>query len=305
MKKKKSGRQLWIALLDANLFPAHPEYGVIEGAMVQGLVMARSQKEAERLFAAKLADLQYELVDAYTELWEEREVNFGLKCVRESYEELIRAAQSGQPISNLNFILISDDKAEAELTRLAEVAKRSKEPQFNKFFLLPWTMEPHKPALFVETLAEARKFLRSHGLPTQVTKRLSEDESKALRQAWCQTFARAATRSVHRHRCPHCRGGESWCYDWHVLSYGLVPHNVRDLPPIAEMAHPDQRIALFFEACNLPVFVCPARALEGFQPKFLVDLYLTPVDDLAWTQVYTHEPDCGPYFCWKREVNGE
>jgi hypothetical protein len=302
MKKTKSVRQLWIALLDVNLLPAHPEYGVIKGATVQGVVMARSQKEAERLFAAKLTELQYELINAYTEIWEQREVNFGLKCIRESYEELIRATQSGQPVSNLTFTLVSDDEAEAELVQLAEVAQRSQQPQFNKFFLLPWTMSPRKPALFVDALAEARRFLRSHALPAE---RLSEDDSKVLWRAWRRTFAKAATRAVHRHKCPHCRGGESWYYGWHVFSDGLVPHSVRDLPPIFEIAHPDQRIALFFEACNLPVFVCPARALDGFQPKFLVDLYLTPMDDLAWTQVYTHEPDCGPYFCWKREVNGE
>jgi|YNPMSStandDraft_1061717.scaffolds.fasta_scaffold26476_2 hypothetical protein len=142
---------------------------------------------------------------------------------------------------------------------------------------------------FVSSLAEAVSFLRCYRLPVDP---LSEAETVALRARWRQRFLPPRIPPRRRHRCCGCGSRFVAGFDWDSLQ------RTEPLPPLHQLLKDDKEpIALFFETCDLPAFVCQAQVLRDFEPE-TVDLYLTPLKDCRWTVVYTHEqPLCGPYFC--------
>lgn len=142
---------------------------------------------------------------------------------------------------------------------------------------------------FVDSLAEVVAFLRHHRLPVDP---LSEAETVALRARWRQRFLLPRIPPRQHHRCRGCSSRFVAGFDWDSLQHA------EPLPPLHQLLKDDKEpIALFFETCDLPAFVCQAQLLRDFEPE-AVDLYLTPLKDCRWTVVYTHEqPLCGPYFC--------
>jgi hypothetical protein len=142
---------------------------------------------------------------------------------------------------------------------------------------------------FVDSLAEAVSFLRHYRLPVDP---LSEAETVALRARWCQRFLPPRVPPRQRHLCRGCGSRRRARFDWDSLQHP------KPLPPLHQLLKDDHEpIALFFETCDLPAFVCQAHLLRDFEPE-AVDLYMTPLKDCRWTVVYTHEqPLCGPYYC--------
>jgi hypothetical protein len=142
---------------------------------------------------------------------------------------------------------------------------------------------------FVDSLAEAVSFLRHNRLPVDP---LSEAETVALRARWRQRFLPPRMPPRQRHLCRGCGSRHMARFDWDSLQYP------KPLPSLHQLLKDDHEpIALFFETCDLPAFVCQAHLLRDFEPE-AVDLYMTPLKDCRWTVVYTHEqPLCGPYYC--------
>jgi len=142
---------------------------------------------------------------------------------------------------------------------------------------------------FVDSLAEAVSFLRHYRLPVDP---LSEAETVALRARWRQRFLPPRVPPRQRHLCRGCGSRRRARFDWDSLQHP------KPLPPLHQLLKDDHEpIALFFETCDLPAFVCQAHLLRDFEPE-AVDLYMTPLKDCRWTVVYTHEqPLCGPYYC--------
>jgi len=148
--------------------------------------------------------------------------------------------------------------------------------------------------LYSKLHAAAIMFLRTHHLPVNP---LSGMETQSLRAQWRQKYLRAHIQPRKRHRCEGCSGRGYWGYDWESLECA------EPVPPLSKLLTDEaEPIALWFERCDLPAFACEARYLHTLQPDTINnDLYITPIRDLRWTIVCTHEqPLLGPYFCLGR-----
>jgi hypothetical protein len=145
--------------------------------------------------------------------------------------------------------------------------------------------------LYSELHAKAVSFLRAWRLPVNP---LSEAETQSLRARWRRKYLPARIHPRRHHQCEGCGSGNSRVFDWDSLECA------EPMPPLSELLTDDQElIGLWFERCDLPAFVCQAHHLHKLEPGSInTDLYITPLKDLRWTIVCTHEqPLCGPYFC--------
>lgn len=299
-KKEKAKLRLWVASLEVDLLRKHPYYPKMKSAWTYGIVMASSEKEAEQLFAKGLTESQCRLVNIdEIEEWEQRRILFGIRWDKQSHQLFLEAAET-EKTEWISFTGVADDEVDAELQRLAEVAEQTFEPQFTEFLFSPWKTQKPKRIIWVKSLQEAIAFLKRHKLPFK--KVLSMEESKTLRERWRKVFAKFE-KPTRLHRCPHCRGGDIWSFDWHGLN--LFPGVIKvEKLPLDQIKLSEQEVALFFEACNIPIFVIEGQYLQNFEPKFHVDMYLAEMKGLVWTMVYTHEVGFGPYFCRQEDVNG-
>ncbi len=145
----------------------------------------------------------------------------------------------------------------------------------------------------IETITDAVEFVRESYGDFEM---LDTESSRSYRVLWRERFLPPKHRA--RHRCGGCRGRWSiieW-FDWDGLFTSPYVY-LRNLPTEAEVVdwlaskqplRGSVSLAVFFERCDLPVFVLPIeRVLRPMEDK--VDLYLAPLEKPSWTLVYTHE----------------
>lgn len=153
-------------------------------------------------------------------------------------------------------------------------------------------MRPNRGVTWVETLPDAVDFIReAFGIPEM----LDSESSQAYRTLWRERFLPPKHRTLHR--CSACNGKRriKHYFDWDSLFTSPLIH-LRHLTSEAEITEclTSKRlalatpVALFFERCDLPVFVLPFEVVQ--RPVLdAVDLYLAPLKNPTWTLVYTHE----------------
>jgi len=219
-------------------------------------------------------------------------------CCAETESEAIQQTQqwiAQQNGSIVRVVEVGDYVAELPVSEIARETTQSIRSAANRvavtcqpIFLVLLSAE--RP-LYSKLYASAITFLREHHLPVNP---LSEMETQSLRAQWRQKYLPVRIQPRKRHRCEGCSGRGYWGYDWESLECA------EPVPPLDKLLMDGaEPIALWFERCDLPAFVCEARYLHTFQPDTInIDLYITPIRDLRWTIVCTHEqPLLGPYFC--------
>ena len=133
-------------------------------------------------------------------------------------------------------------------------------------------------------MAKRRPIERALSEQTHDVQKLSREETTALQQRWRETFAQRVRRATG-----------DWTYldfDWHSFSYEFVyclsgegartEYRKRRAAECVVLPHQDEECGYRVRSAGLPM-------LGGF------DAYVCPAD-FAWTMVFTHEEDCGPYF---------
>lgn len=180
---------------------------------------------------------------------------------------------------------------ETDFTQLFRTVAATHEPVFQVLIASNKPVDTCKRISFIENYKDAMLFLREHRLPIHP---LSAQQTEEIRSEWRRLYLPRNLSSKQRHRCGGCSKGQVCVYEWDALQ---CPD---EAPPLADLLTRDEPIVLFFERCDLPAFVCASPLLREFEPMDFVDLYLTPLKDLRWTVVYTHEAEFGPYFCKRR-----
>jgi len=119
---------------------------------------------------------------------------------------------------------------------------------------------------------------------------LSQKDRWRSEQRWREVFARGARESTGHSTQERC--------EWHTFSLGFT-----------RCARDHDAVEYFGRVVAPEVIVTPHypdegayRCRGGVLPSYLglgVDRYLFD-PECTWTMVFTHEPDCGPYYCESR-----
>jgi len=128
---------------------------------------------------------------------------------------------------------------------------------------------------------------------------MSLQDTVEFRKLWRNRFIGSAARdrTIPLHKCHACGSGKLY-FDWHFFSYNVYIASTNYLEKIPAMSHPDERIIVFPDKCDMKGFVVRLGDLMEYlkaNPFVGSDIYMTP-KKMEWTLVFTHEEDFGPYF---------
>lgn len=183
-----------------------------------------------------------------------------------------------------------------EGTELAERQVRLNNVSVYLYYQRGFVPTPLRKTVFIETLSDARQVL---GSLWKLTKRLDRPLSRKYRQMWRQKFIPEGT----PHACHGCQlVGSMQGFEWEAL-FATSSAKIEEfydpldvLRAVEDLIHqPQTDIILFFERCDLPLFVLSHGALESFTKNVLaeyaLDVYIAPRDEMTWSLVATHEGD--------------